>query len=76
MEFANSRFVPENALISEITPVYYPSKIDYSMFEKILQKLKSGSCKTKVSDDVNAFKESDKKQDTTTNTDTKKETLE
>ncbi len=45
------------------------------MFEKILQKLKSGSCKTKVSDDVNAFKESDKKQDTT-NTDTKKETQE
>ena len=63
-------------IISEITPVYYQSKIDYSMFEKILQKLKSGSCKTKVSDDVNAFKESDKKQDTTTNTDTKKETQE
>jgi len=37
------------------------------MFEKILQKIKIGSCKTKVSDDVNAFKESDKKQDTTTN---------
>jgi hypothetical protein len=46
------------------------------MFEKILQKIKFGSCKTKVSDDVNAFKESDKKQDTTTNTDTKKETQE
>ncbi|NWJ28805.1 hypothetical protein HX847_04765 [Marine Group I thaumarchaeote] len=46
------------------------------MFEKILQKIKIGSCKTKVSDDVNAFKESDKKQDTTTNTDTKKETQE
>ncbi len=37
------------------------------MFEKILQKIKFGSCKTK---------ESDKKQDTTTNTDTKKETQE
>ena len=46
------------------------------MFEKLLQKLKFGSCKPKVSDDVNAFKESDKKQDTTTNTDTKKETQE
>ncbi len=46
------------------------------MFEKILQKIKFGSSKTKVSDDVNAFKESDKKQDTTTNTDTKKETQE
>jgi len=44
------------------------------MFEKILQKIKLGSCKTKVSDDVNAFKESDKKQDTTTNTDTKQDT--
>jgi hypothetical protein len=62
-------------IISEITPVYYQSKIDYSMFEKLLQKLKFGSCKPKVSDDVNAFKESDKKQDTT-NTDTKKETQE
>ncbi len=46
------------------------------MFKKIIEKLKFGSCKTKVSDDVNAFKESDKKQDTTTNTDTKKETQE
>ena len=34
------------------------------MFEKILQKLKFGSCKTKNSEDVNAFKESEKKQDT------------
>jgi len=44
------------------------------MFEKILQKIKLGSCKTKVSDDVNAVKESEKKQDTTTNTDTKQDT--
>ncbi len=32
------------------------------MFEKILQKIKFGSCNTKVSDDVNAFKESEKKK--------------
>ena len=43
------------------------------MFEKILQKLNFSSCKTNVSDDVNAFKESEKKQDTTTNTETKKD---
>jgi len=34
------------------------------MFEKIIKKLKFGSCKTKTSDDVNAFKKSEKsKQD-------------
>lgn len=31
-----------------------------SMFEKILSKLKKGSDKTKVSEDVNAFKEAEK----------------
>jgi len=36
------------------------------MFEKIIKKLKFGSCKTKVMDDVNAFKESEKKQEDTT----------
>jgi len=36
------------------------------MFEKIIKKLKFGSCKTKVVDDVNAFKESEKKQEDTT----------
>lgn len=30
------------------------------MFEKILSKLKKGSDKTKVSEDVNAFKEAEK----------------
>jgi len=33
------------------------------MFEKIIKKLKFGSCKTKVADDVDAFKESEKKQE-------------
>ena len=31
------------------------------MFKKILEKLKFGSCKTKVTTDVNAFTESEKK---------------
>jgi len=36
------------------------------MFEKIIKKLKGGSCETKVADDVNAFGESEKtKEDTT-----------
>jgi hypothetical protein len=30
------------------------------MFKKIIEKLKFGSCKTKVDSDVNAFKESEK----------------
>ena len=33
------------------------------MFKKIIEKLKFGSCKTKTTDDVNAFKESEKKKD-------------
>jgi len=33
------------------------------MFKKILEKLKCGSCKTKTSEDVNAFKESEKKKE-------------
>jgi len=32
------------------------------MLRKIITKLKFGSCKTKVVDDVNAFKESEKKE--------------
>ena len=32
------------------------------MFEKIIQKIKFGSCKTKTPDDVDAFKESGKKK--------------
>ncbi len=32
------------------------------MFEKILQKIKFGSCKTKVASDVNTFTESEKKK--------------
>ncbi len=32
------------------------------MFRKIITKLKLGSCKTKVLDDVNAFEESEKKE--------------
>jgi hypothetical protein len=30
------------------------------MFEKIIKKLKFGSCKTETSEDVDAFKESEK----------------
>jgi hypothetical protein len=33
------------------------------MFKKILGKLKFGLCKTKTSEDVNAFKESEKKKE-------------
>jgi len=33
-----------------------------SMFKKIIEKLKFGSCKTKVTSDVNAFTESEKKK--------------
>jgi hypothetical protein len=33
------------------------------MFKKILAKLKCGSCKTNTSEDVNAFKESEKKKE-------------
>ena len=31
------------------------------MFKKIIEKLKFGSCKTEITKDVNAFKESNKK---------------
>ena len=37
------------------------------MFKKIIKKLKFGSCKTKVIDDVNASEEFDKKKDNTCN---------
>jgi hypothetical protein len=36
------------------------------MFKKIIEKLRFGSCKTKITDDVNAFKESEKKQEDST----------
>ena len=32
------------------------------MFEKIIEKLKFGSCKTQVAKDTNAFEESEKKK--------------
>ena len=32
------------------------------MFKKIIEKLKFGSCKTEITKDVNAFKESEKKK--------------
>jgi hypothetical protein len=37
------------------------------MFKKIIEKLKFGSCKTKTTNDVDAFKESEKKQEGPTN---------
>ena len=40
------------------------------MFKKIIEKLRFGSCKTKTTDDVNAFKESEKKQEGNTKWDT------
>lgn len=43
------------------------------MFEKVLQKLKFGSGKANKSDNVNAFKESEKKQNTGTKIDVKDE---
>jgi hypothetical protein len=43
------------------------------MFEKLLQKMKFGSGKTNKSDNVNAFKESEKKQNTETKIDIKDE---
>jgi len=33
------------------------------MFKKLIEKLKCGSCKTNSSKDVNAFKESEKKEE-------------
>jgi len=32
------------------------------MFKKIIERLKFGSCKTQITNDVNAFKESEKKK--------------
>jgi len=42
----------------------YISKRDIvkDMFKKIIKKLQFGSCKTQVANDVNAFKESEKKK--------------
>ena len=48
--------------ILEITPVYITDDVIWHMFKKILAKLKFGACKTAVIDDVNAFKESEKKK--------------
>jgi hypothetical protein len=36
------------------------------MFKKILEKLRFGSCKTKPTDNVNAFEESEKKKEDST----------
>jgi len=41
----------------------YQRQITESMFKKIIEKLRFGSCKTKTTDDVNAFKESEKKSE-------------
>jgi len=56
------RFVPENAHYFRNYAGIYQSKTDYSMFKKLIEKLKFGSCKTKVASDVNAFTESEKKK--------------
>jgi len=41
----------------------YQRQTTESMFKKIIEKLRFGSCKTKTTDDVNAFKESEKKSE-------------
>jgi len=41
----------------------YQRESSNSMFKKIIQKLRFGSSKTKISADVNSFKESEKKQE-------------
>ena len=41
----------------------YHRQPNESMFKKIIEKLRFGSCKTKTTDDVNAFKESEKKSE-------------
>ena len=37
-----------------------------SMFKKIIEKLRFGSCKIKTTDNVNAFEESEKKKEDST----------
>ena len=37
-------------------------RVQLTMLKKIIAKLKFGSCKTKVSDDVNKYKQSEKKK--------------
>ena len=54
--------MPENAHYFRNNAGIYQSKTDYSMFKKIIEKLKFGSCKTKVASDVNALTESEKKK--------------
>jgi len=49
-------------IISEITLVYTRVKQIIVCLKKIIEKLKFGSCKTKVASDVNAFTESEKKK--------------
>ena len=44
----------------------YQRESSNSMFKRIIEKLRFGSCKTKIPDDVNAFKESEKKQEDST----------
>ncbi len=58
---------------SKNTPVYICERDEGFMFEKLLQKLKFGSGKANKSDNVNAFKESEKKQNTGTKIDVKDE---
>ena len=48
--------------ILKIKPVYITDDVIWHMFKKILTKLKFGACKTAIIDDVNAFKESEKKK--------------
>ena len=48
--------------ILKIKPVYITDDVIWHMFKKILAKLKFGACKTAIIDDVNAFKESEKKK--------------
>ena len=45
-------------------PIWHISQKDTykSMLKELIQKMKFGSCKTKTSDDVNAFEESGKKK--------------
>ncbi len=58
---------------SKNTPVYICERDEGFMFEKVLQKLKFGSGKASKSDNVNAFKESEKKQNAGTKIDVKDE---
>jgi len=41
----------------------YHRESNNSMFKKIIEKMRVGSCKTNTTDNVNAVKESEKKQE-------------